>query len=187
LIVELADHGARRLLIANTRGQRFIGCGLSSEGKAVAIDVYGSSGDYLASGIDGAKVTVHGSGQDQLAQIMKAGKLVVHGDVGQTFGYAAKGGDIYVLGSAAGRPLINAVGRPHVVINGTALDYLAESFMAGDPLDNGGFAVVNGVEFNANGELRELDTLTRAATSSPSRPAARSTSVILTAASVKSN
>ena len=63
---------------------------------------------------------------------MKRGKLVVHGDVGQTFMYGAKGGEVYIMGNAAGRPLINAVGRPRVVINGTALDFLAESFMAGD-------------------------------------------------------
>ncbi len=102
---------------------------------ACAIDVYGSSGDYLASGIDGAEVFVHGDAQDQLAQIMKDGKLVVYGSVGQTFLYAGKGGQAFVLGNAAGRPLINAVGKPRVVINGTCLDYLAESFMAGDPLD----------------------------------------------------
>jgi hypothetical protein len=49
---------------------------------------------------------------------MKDGSLVVHGDVGQTFMYAAKGGDVFVLGDAAGRPLVNAVGRPRVVISG---------------------------------------------------------------------
>ena len=74
------------------------------------MDVYGSPGDYLGSGIDGMQIHVHNSGQDQLAQIMKSGKLVVHGDVGQTFGYAAKGGESYILGDAAGRPMINAVG-----------------------------------------------------------------------------
>ena len=61
-------------------------------------------------------------------------------------------------GSAAGRPLINAVGRPRAVINGTCLDYLAESFMAGDPLNGGGFAILNGVTFNASGQLVELDS-----------------------------
>jgi len=101
---------------------------------------------------------VHGSAQDQLAQIMKDGTLIVYGDVGQTFGYAAKGGRAFVLGNAAGRPLINAVGRPRVVINGTCLDYLAESFMAGDPLDGGGFAILNGVAFDEDGRLYELDT-----------------------------
>jgi glutamate synthase domain-containing protein 3 len=113
-------------------------------------------GDYAASGLDGAQVHIHGDGQDQLGQIMKAGKLVVHGDVGQTFMYGAKGGEIYVLGSAAGRPLINAVGGPRAVINGTCLDYLAESFMAGDPHQGGGFVIVNGMGFSETGSLTEL-------------------------------
>jgi hypothetical protein len=60
---------------------------------------------------------------------------------------------VYVAGNAAGRPLINAVGRPRVVINGTCLDFLAESFMAGDPLDGGGFAVINGIEFDQHGRV----------------------------------
>ena len=156
-IVELHRRGARRFLVAGCRGQRFIGCGLGPGTRGVRIDVFGSSGDYLASGIDGAEVVVHGSGQDQLAQIMKDGRLVVHGDVGQTFGYAAKGGEVFVLGNAAGRPLINAVGRPRVVINGTCLDYLAESFMAGDPLAGGGFVVVNGLALDEDGGIHDLD------------------------------
>lgn len=157
-IVILYQRGFRRFIVANTRGQRFIGCGLGPGADGVRIDVYGSPGDYLASGIDGAAVIVHGSAQDQLAQIMKGGRLIVHGDVGQTFMYAAKGGEVFIMGNAAGRPLINAVGRPRVVINGTCLDYLAESFMAGDPLNGGGFVVVNGIGFDEEGAIRELDT-----------------------------
>jgi glutamate synthase domain-containing protein 3 len=122
------------------------------------IDVFGNPGDYLGSGLDGAEIYVHTSAQDQVAQIMKSGKLVIYGDVGQTFMYAAKGGEVYVLGNAAGRPLINAVGRPHVVINGTCLDYLAESFMAGDPLHGGGFIIVNGIKFADDGQVAGLDT-----------------------------
>jgi len=60
------------------------------------------------------------------------------------------------MGNAAGRPLINAVGRPRVVINGTCLDYLAESFMAGDPLKGGGFVVLNGLYFDHQGAVRDL-------------------------------
>ena len=157
-IVTWYRRGFRQFIVANTRGQRFIGCGLGPESGGLRIDVYGSSGDYLASGIDGAEVIVHGSAQDQLAQIMKEGKLVVYGDVGQTFMYAAKGGEAFIMGNAAGRPLINAVGRPHVIINGTCLDYLAESFMAGDPLNGGGFVIVNGIRFDEDGNIHELDT-----------------------------
>jgi glutamate synthase domain-containing protein 1/glutamate synthase domain-containing protein 3 len=153
LIVRAAELGWRRFVTYDWRGGRFCGCGLGPGSAGVRIDVYGASGDYLGSGLQGAEVHVHGSAQDQVGQILKAGKLVIHGDVGQTFMYGAKGGDAYVLGNAAGRPLINAAGNPRVVINGTCLDYLAESFMAGDPLNGGGFVILNGTRFDAQGRL----------------------------------
>jgi len=148
--------GWRRFITFECRGQRFIGCGLGPETDGVTIDVYGSSGDYLGSGIDGLRITVHGNAQDQLGQIIKNGKLVIHGDTGQTFMYGAKGGEVYVLGNAAGRPLINSVGKPKAIINGTCLDFLAESFMAGDPLHNGGFVILNGIKFDDNGRVVPL-------------------------------
>jgi len=154
----LVERGFGRIIVMGASGQRFIGAGLGATTEGVVIEVFGSSGDYLASGIDGAELVVHDSGQDQLAQIMKRGRLVVHGDVGQTFMYGAKGGEAFVMGNAAGRPLINAVGRPRVVINGTCLDYLAESFMAGDPLDGGGFVVLNGVGFDSEGKVVDLES-----------------------------
>lgn len=157
-IRRLCGQGWRRFLVAHARGHRFIANGLGPGTEGVRIDVYGTPGDYLASGIDGAEVVVHGSAQDQLAQIMKAGTLVVYGDVGQTFMYGAKGGTVFVMGSAAGRPLINAVGKPRVVINGTCLDYLAESFMAGDPYAGGGFVVLNGIGFDDEGDIVDLET-----------------------------
>lgn len=156
--VKAYQMGWKNFILFNCRGQRFQGCGFGPNSDGVRLDVYGSSGDYLASGIDGMEIYVHGNAQDQLGQIMKRGKLVVFGDVGQTFMYGAKGGEVYVLGNAAGRPLINAVGRPRVVINGTALDFLAESFMAGDALHGGGFVIVNGLEFDHRGRLRPQPT-----------------------------
>jgi glutamate synthase domain-containing protein 3 len=157
IIVGMYREGMTHFIIFNCSGERFIGNGLGPETKGVRIDVYGSSGDYLASGLDGAEMYVHGSAQDQLGQIMHAGLLVIHGSVGQTFMYGAKGGKAFIRGNTAGRPLINAVGNPRVVINGTALDYLAESFMAGNPLKEGGFVVVNGVTFDAQGEMTEME------------------------------
>ncbi len=150
--------GWKRFIVYGARGQRFFGCGLGPKTRDVRIDVYGSSGDYLGSGIDGLEIFVHGNAQDQLGQILKSGKMVIHGDVGQTFLYGAKGGAIYVLGNAAGRPLINAAGKPRVVINGTCLDYLAESFMAGDPHNGGGFVILNGMEFDEHGRFLEQST-----------------------------
>jgi glutamate synthase domain-containing protein 1 len=158
MLVTAYKLGWKHVVSFDWRGQRFCGAGLGEHSEGFRIDVFGNPGDYLGSGLDGAEIYVHASAQDQVAQIMKAGKLVIYGDVGQTFMYAAKGGEVYVLGNAAGRPLINAVGRPRVVINGTCLDYLAESFMAGDPLNGGGFIIVNGIGTGDEGEIRELDT-----------------------------
>jgi len=157
-LVGAYEAGWRQFLVFDVHGQRFIGNGFGPRSDGVSLEVYGSPGDYLGSGLDGMEITVHADTQDQIGQILKSGKLVIHGSVGQTFLYGAKGGEVYVLGNAAGRPLINAVGRPRVVINGTALDYLAESFMAGDPLDGGGFCILNTVAFDHEGRVVDLDT-----------------------------
>ncbi len=157
-IVRAVKSGWRKVIVYNLRGGRFAGSGLGPDSSGIILDLYGDVGDYCASGLDGAQVTIHGDGQDQLGQILKMGKLVIHGDAGQTFLYGAKGGEIYVLGSVAGRPLINAVGKPRAIINGTCLDYLAESFMAGDPLNGGGFVVLNGIQVDDSGKIRELES-----------------------------
>lgn len=156
-LIHAYKEGVKKILVGNCKGHRFLANGLGPSSLGVEIDVYGSSGDYLASGIDGAHINVHGSAQDQVGQIMKSGKLVIFGDVGQTLLYGAKGGATFVRGSAAGRSLINAVGNVKLIINGTALDYLAESFMAGDPLGGGGFAILNRIAFNESGILIDLD------------------------------
>ncbi len=157
LAVRAYGLGWRHIVHYNTRGTRFHAAGFGPATDGLRVDCYDNPGDYLASGMDGLECYVHGSAQDQLCQIAKRGKLVVYGDVGQTFLYGAKGGEFFVLGNAAGRPMINAVGRPKAVINGTALDFLAESFMAGDPLAGGGFAVVNGLRFDEEGNVVPLD------------------------------
>jgi glutamate synthase domain-containing protein 1/glutamate synthase domain-containing protein 3 len=149
--------GWRNFIVYHCRGDRFIGCGLGPNTGDVRIDVHGSSGDYLGSGLDGARVYVHGDAQDQVGQILKSGKVVIFGNVGQTFLYGAKGGEAFVMGSAAGRPLINAVGRIRAIINGTCLDYCAESFMAGKQT-GGGFVIINGLTYDARGEVIGLET-----------------------------
>ncbi|MDY6971040.1 MAG: glutamate synthase [Thermodesulfobacteriota bacterium] len=156
LLVDGYYMGWREFIMYNCTGQRYVGCGLGPETDGVTIDVFGSSGDYLGSGLDGLTINVHNNAQDQLGQIMKSGKLVVFGDAGQTFMYGAKGGEAYVMGNAAGRPLINSVGRPKIVINGTCLDFLAESFMAGDPHNGGGFVILNGIMLDDEGRIIPL-------------------------------
>ncbi len=156
LIAVTHGRGWRNFIVYQCRGDRFIGCGLGPATGDVCIDVYGSSGDYLGSGMDGAQILVHGDAQDQVGQILKSGRIVIFGNVGQTFLYGAKGGESFVMGSAAGRPLINAVGRIRAIINGTCLDYCAESFMAGAPT-GGGFVIINGLSFDERGEVIGLE------------------------------
>jgi glutamate synthase domain-containing protein 1/glutamate synthase domain-containing protein 3 len=156
VIVSTHAKGWRKFIVYRCRGDRFIGCGLGPNTDDVRIDVYGSSGDYLGSGLDGAQLYVHGDAQDQVGQILKSGKIVIFGNVGQTFLYGAKGGEAFVMGSAAGRPLINAVGRIRTIINGTCLDYCAESFMAGEQT-GGGFVIINGLAYDGHGEVIGLE------------------------------
>jgi glutamate synthase domain-containing protein 1 len=158
LAVRAYQLGWRHLIHYNTRGTRFHAAGFGPRTDGLRVDCYDNPGDYLASGMDGLEAYVHGNAQDQLGQITKRGRLVIYGDVGQTFLYGAKGGECYVMGNAAGRPMINAVGRPRVIINGTALDFLAESFMAGNPLNGGGFAILNGVRFDLDGNVVPQET-----------------------------
>jgi len=157
LLMDAYMKGWKKFITYACKGQRYIGNGLGPDTDDVVIDVYDSAGDYLASGIDGMTIAVHNNAQDQLGQIIKRGKLVIYGDVGQTFLYGAKGAAIYVMGNAAGRPLINSVGSPRVIINGTCLDFLGESFMAGDPHNDGGFVVLNGTGFAEDGSLILMD------------------------------
>lgn len=156
LIVAAYERGFKNFIVFNLKGDRFIGCGLGPKSVGVRIDVYGSPGDYIGSGLDGAEIYIHGDAQDQVGQILNSGKIIIYGDVGQTFLYGAKGGEAYVFGNTGGRPLINSVGSIRAIINGTCLDYAAESFMAGPELD-GGWLIINGLRVNVYGEIIGLE------------------------------
>ena len=56
LICDAYEMGWKHFICYGYKGQRFTGCGLSKDSDGVRIDVYGSSGDYLASGIDGLEI-----------------------------------------------------------------------------------------------------------------------------------
>ncbi len=147
--------GWRHFITYNCAGQRFAGCGLGPETEGVTVDLYDSAGDYLGSGIDGLTITVHGNAQDQLGQIIKTGSCYSRRYRPDFHVRRQRRRDICV-GNAAGRPLINSVGRPRVVINGTCLDFLAESFMAGDVFNGGGFVILNGITFDDKGNVLPL-------------------------------
>ena len=62
--------GWRRFIVYNLSGQRFHGCGFGPDSEKIRVDLFGSSGDYAGSGMDGCELYIHGDAQDQLAQII---------------------------------------------------------------------------------------------------------------------
>jgi len=133
-MAEAFSRGWRRFIVFGLRGATFPRLRFRPDSGGVRIDVFGSSGDYLASGIDGLSVYVHRKCPGPARpdhEIRKTGDPL--GTQDRPSSYGAKGGESMSWGNAAGRPLINAVGKPRVVINGTCLDYLAESFMTETP------------------------------------------------------
>jgi hypothetical protein len=45
-----------------------------------------------------------------------------------------------------------------LVIGGMARHFLAESFMASDPHNGGGFVILNGIEFDDRGQVQPLES-----------------------------
>jgi hypothetical protein len=150
-LVRLAGRGLRRLVVAEARGHRFIANGLGRETHGIRIDVFGSSGDYLASGIDGPTCRAVGTGS--AAQIMKGGWWSMATSA-QTFMYAARAAK---CSSSATPPDDRSSTRWASARRDQRPVWLPPGFMAGDP----GRArfVLNGIRFGmtaaTNGPSRE--------------------------------
>ena len=150
--------GWKKFITFGWQGQKSCGCGLGSQSDDVRIDVYGILGDDLASGLDGAEITVHGNAGNRVGQKMKSGKLVIYGDAGRGFMERAKGGEVYVLGNVSGSPLIYSSGSSRVVINGTCFGQSEEPSQITKSSKNSGFVILNGLMFNENGRIEDLET-----------------------------
>jgi hypothetical protein len=149
--------GWKEFITFGWQGQKFCGYGLGPQSNDVRIDVYGTPGADLASGIDGAEITVHGSARNRVGQRMKSGRLVIYGDVGHNFMNRAKGGEVYVLGNVFGSLLTYSSGSPKVVINGTIFNQSDEPSQPKNSSKNSGFVILNGLTFDKNGEIEDLE------------------------------
>src|SRR5450756_596802 len=110
------DEGAHTVRLDNVNGQRYIGTGLSGEGRR--IEVHGTPGQALGMFMDGPTIEVFGNAQDGVGNTMNAGQVIVHGsagDVGYRVGIHMK----------AYKDL-----RPVLVCGGKARDFFGE-YMAG--------------------------------------------------------
>lgn len=133
------EHGARKIVLTNVAGQRYIGTNLfgttDADGlKDLEIEIQGTPGNDLAAFLDGPTITVKGNVMDGSGNTMNNGRIVVHGRAGDITGFSARGGEIFIKGNAGYRVGIHmkeyGEKRPVMVIGGTTQDFLGE-YMAG--------------------------------------------------------
>lgn len=129
-----AASGARRIVLENVLGQRYIGAGMTDR---VRIEIHGTPGNDLASFMDGPTIVVRGNGQDGIGNTMSGGVVVVHGHAGDIVGHSMRGGQIYIKGDVGYRTGIHMKAykghQPLIVVGGRTGDFLGE-YMAGGRL-----------------------------------------------------
>jgi glutamate synthase domain-containing protein 3 len=126
--------GAKRVVLRNVCGQRYIGGGLRQD---VTIEIHGTPGNDLAVFMDGPTIIVHANGQDGVGNTMTQGQIILHGCAGDLLAHSLRGGRIFVRDGAGYRVGIHMKQYhepvPAVVIGGCVGDYAAE-YMAGGVL-----------------------------------------------------
>jgi glutamate synthase domain-containing protein 3 len=124
--------GAKKVVLNNVNGQRYIGTGI--KGKDLAIEVHGTPGQDMAMLMDGPTLEVFGNAQDGVGNTMNAGKVIIHGDAGDVLGYGMRGGKVFIKGDVGYRVGIHMKAyedlRPIMVCGGGARDFFGE-YMAG--------------------------------------------------------
>ena len=95
------DEGAHTVRLDNVNGQRYIGTGLSGEGRR--IEVHGTPGQALGMFMDGPTIEVFGNAQDGVGNTMNAGQVIVHGSAGDVLGYGMRCGRIFIEGDVGYR------------------------------------------------------------------------------------
>jgi len=126
------DEGAHTVRLDNVNGQRYIGTGLSGEGRR--IEVHGTPGQALGMFLDGPAIEVFGNAQDGVGNTMNGGEVIVHGSAGDVLGYGMRCGRIFIEGDVGYRVGIHMKAykdlRPVLVCGGKARDFFGE-YMAG--------------------------------------------------------
>ena len=131
MIKEAFNQGETEITLNNVQGQRYIGDGITGNGKII---INGTPGNDMSAFMDGLDIVVNGNAQDAMANTMNNGHIVVHGSAGDTVGYAMRGGEIFIKGNVGYRVGIHMKEylekKPVIVVGGKAGDFFGE-YMAG--------------------------------------------------------
>ncbi len=130
-----AVKGARRLILRNVYGQRYIGTRLYFPNpRKLEIEIYGYPGNDLGAFLNGHRIVVYGNAQDGVGNTMDDGEIVVHGRAGDVVAMSMRGGRVMIRDSVGYRAAIHMKEYrdkvPVLIIGGTAQDFLCE-YMAG--------------------------------------------------------
>lgn len=125
------NEGAKKIIIENVNGHRYIAAGFDYD---VEIIIHGVAGDDLGAFMNGPRIEVHGNAQDAAGNTMNAGEIVIHGDARDIVGHSMRGGKIFVRGDVGYRVGIHMKEYrnqiPLIVAGGSASDFLGE-YLAG--------------------------------------------------------
>jgi len=132
---ELLLSGAKKAVIRNVCGQRYIGTRLyTPQHLKMNIEIFGTPGNDLGAFLYGHKIRVHGNSQDGVGNTMDAGEIVVEGRAGDVLGFSMRGGEIYVRDGCGYRTALHMKEyegkKPVLVVGGVSQDFLGE-YMAG--------------------------------------------------------
>ena len=126
------EEGARKIILNNVLGQRFIAAGFQY--KDLIIEINGVAGNDLGVFMNGPRIIVNGNAQDGVANTMNGGVIVVKGHAGDVLGYGMRGGKLFVEKDVGYRVGIHMKAYkdmvPIIVAGGTAGDFFGE-YMAG--------------------------------------------------------
>jgi glutamate synthase domain-containing protein 3 len=130
---EAAIRGAKKIVLCNVHGQRYIGTRLYRLG-SMEIEIHGTPGNDLGAFLDGHRIVVYSNAQDGTGNTMNSGEIVVHGRAGDILGMSMRGGEIFIRDSVGYRAGLHmkeyGEKRPVLVVGGTTQDFLGE-YMAG--------------------------------------------------------
>lgn len=102
-----------------------------------AIEIDGSVGDHLATGMNGGRLTLRGDAGLLAGCELSGGELTVHGNVGDFAASALPGnmegmrGGVFVVHGKAGARFADRMRRGVAVVHGDVGDYLASRMVAG--------------------------------------------------------
>ena len=147
---EAVAAGARRIVLHNVTGQRYLGTDLPGK---VELEIHGTPGNDLGAFMDGPTITVYGNLQDGCGNTMNDGCIVARGRAGDALGYAMRGGKIFIrddVGYRVGIHMKEYEGKaPAIIVGGTAQPFLGE-YMAGGVLVVLGLGLGEGERHRAN-------------------------------------